>query len=314
MHTRTTLSLAVAVFLAPLLAGAPSAQQTQPAQAQGQNQQGQPQQGAPTQPPAPDRNSVQVGVPQGRGGAQGRGGRGQTTGGGLGARAAGPAKPAPRNAAGRVVLNEKGVWIGGGGVGGRGGPEVPYQPWTKGVAADRRIQELEPHTRCKASGSQRQFLTPYGAEILELSEAQRIFIFDIGGPHTFRTIYMDGRSHPKNLQPSYYGHSIGWWEGDTLVVDTVGFNEGFWIDRGVAPHTDALHTIEKFTRTDFASIRYELTIDDPGAYTKPWGGMMNLRLEANTELFEYVCQQQNYAHELMVGQYGHVDRTTLPVP
>jgi hypothetical protein len=212
-----------------------------------------------------------------------------------------------------VQLNEKGVWVGGGGVGGRG-DAVPYQPWTRAVAVDRRINELEPHTRCKASGFQRQFLTPYGAEIVEIPEIQRVFIFDIGGPHTFRTIYMDGRGHPKSLKPTYYGHSIGWWEGDTLVVDTVGYNEGFWIDRGVAPHTEALHTVEKFTRTEFAAMRYELTVDDPGAYTKPWGGTMNLRLEAGTELFEYVCQQQNYAHELMVGQFKSVDRTTLPVP
>jgi hypothetical protein len=285
MHNRTLLSLAVAVFVTPLLVGEPAAQQA----------------------PAPNPNSVQVGVPAGRGGAPARG---RGAGGG---RATAPPRPAPRLASGRVQLNEKGVWIGGGGVGGRGA-DVPYQAWTRAVSADRRINELEPHTRCKASGMQRQFLTPYGAEILELPEIKRVYIFDIGGPHTFRTIYTDGRSHPKNLVPSYYGHSIGWWEGDTLVVDTVGYNEGFWIDRGAAPHTDQLHTVEKFTRTELASMRYDVTIDDPGAYTKPWGGTMNLRLEANTELFEYVCQQQNYAHELMVGQFKSIDRTTLPVP
>ena len=302
MHNRTLLSIAVAVFLMAMLASDPSAQQGQqgPAQpAAGQTPQ--------AQQPAPNPNSVQVGVPAGRGGAPARG---RGAGGG---RATAPPVPPPRLASGRVQLNEKGVWVGGGGVGGRG-DTVPYQPWTKGVAADRRINELEPHTRCKASGMQRQFLTPYGAEILEVPEIQRVFIFDIGGPHTFRTIYTDGRSHPKDLQPTYYAHSIGWWEGDTLVVDTVGYNEGFWIDRGAAPHTDQLHTVEKFTRTDMASIRYEATIDDPGAYTKPWGGMMNLRLEAGTELFEYVCQQQNFAHELMVGALGHVDRTAQTVP
>ena len=291
MHNRTFLSVAVVVFLAAVLGGDPSAQQAQQGPAQPQAGQAQNPQGA------------------GRGAAPARG---RGFGGG---RAPAPSRPAPRLASGRVQLNEKGVWIGGGGVGGRGGgAEVPYQAWTKGVAADRRINELEPHTRCKASGMQRQFLTPYGAEILEVPEIQRVFIFDIGGPHTFRTIYMDGRSHPKDLQPSYYGHSIGRWEGDTLVVDTVGYNEGFWIDRGAAPHTDQLHTVEKFTRTEYAQIRYEATIDDPGAYTKPWGGTMNLRLEANTELFEYICQQQNFAHELMVGALGKVDRTTLPVP
>ncbi|HVG53614.1 MAG TPA: hypothetical protein VM846_04270 [Vicinamibacterales bacterium] len=292
MKNRTTLAVAVAVFLAPLLAGSPSAQAPAPQAGQAQAPQG-PGQG---QGQAPARGAA---APQGRG----RGG----------GRAPAPSKPAPKLASGRVQLNEKGVWIGGGGVGGRGA-DIPYQEWTRAVAADRRVNELEPHTRCKASGFQRQFLTPYGAEIVEVPALQRVFIFDIGGPHTFRTIYLDGRSHPKNLEPTYYGHSIGWWEGDTLVVDTIGYNEGFWIDRGVAPHTDKLHTVEKFTRNEFASMRYDLTIDDPGAYTKPWGGTMNLRLEPNTELFEYVCQQQNYAHELMVGQFKAVDRTTLPVP
>ena len=75
------------------------------------------------------------------------------------------------------------------------------------MVADRNANELEPHTRCKASGVARQFLTPYGVEIVELSEAKRIYIFDIGGPHTFKTIYMDGRSHPNSPTPTAYGNS-----------------------------------------------------------------------------------------------------------
>ena len=70
---------------------------------------------------------------------------------------------------------------------------------------------------------------------------------------------MDGRSHPATLSPSYYGHSIGWWEGDTLVVDTIGFNEGFWLDRRGSPHTEQLHTVERFTRKDEANMQYEVT-------------------------------------------------------
>ena len=136
---------------------------------------------------------------------------------------------------------------------GRGGvgpcTPIPYMEWTRAVSDDRRRNELEPHTRCKPSGGPRQWLTPYGAELVELREQKVAYIFDIGGPHTFRTIYMDGRKHPEQLTPTYYGHSIGWWEGDTFVVDTVGFNERFWIDRGQLPHTDKLHLIEKYTRT-----------------------------------------------------------------
>jgi len=191
---------------------------------------------------------------------------------------------------------------------------IPYMAWTRGVSDDRRRMQLEPHTRCKPSGGPRQWLTPYGAEFLELPEAKVAYIFDIGGPHTYRTIYMDGREHPANLTPSYYGHSIGRWDGDTLVVDTVGFNEGFWIDRGQLPHTSQLHLIEKYTRTALDTMKYELTIDDPGAYTSTFTGVSNLRWENGTELFEYVCQQENYAPTLMVGEGTKVDRTSPIVP
>jgi hypothetical protein len=125
---------------------------------------------------------------------------------------------------------------------------------------------------------------------------------------------MDGRTHPDNPSPTFYGHSIGRWEGDTLVVDTVGYNEGFWIDRRGLPTTEKLRTLERFTRTDSATIKYELTIDDPGAYTKPWTTRFNLRWEEGTELFEYVCQQANYAPELMVGAGKSVDRSSSIVP
>jgi len=191
---------------------------------------------------------------------------------------------------------------------------VPFMAWSKGVFEDRLKNELEPHTRCKASGVARQFLTPYGVEMVELEDQKRIYIFDVGGPHTFRTIFMDGREHPKDLVPSYYGHNIGHWEGDTLVVDTVGFVESFWLDRRGTPHTDKLHTIEKFTRLDAATMKYEVTIDDPGAYTAPFTGGFNLRWEDGTELFEYVCQEANYAGELMVGTAESVSRSTSIVP
>ena len=137
---------------------------------------------------------------------------------------------------------------------------------------------------------------------------------DLGGPHTYRRIYLDGRPHPKDLVPSYYGHSIGRWEGDTLVIETVGFNEKFWIDRQGTPHTDKLKMTEKLTRTDSNTIKYDVTIDDPGAYTRPWTSGFTLRWTANSELFEYVCQDNNFASELMVGAQEFVDRTSKIVP
>jgi len=216
-----------------------------------------------------------------------------------------------------VILGGKGVWTPSGF--GITAPllatdKTPYQPWAKALYEFRQANELEPHTRCKPSGFARQFLTPYGVEFVELPELQRIFIFDIGGPHTYRTIYMDGRQHPARLTPSYYGHSIGRWDGDTLVVDTVGYNESFWMDRRGMPHTELLHTIERFTRTSTQQIRYDVTVEDPGAYTAPWSSGLNLAWNDGQELFEYVCQQSNYAGELMVGELNSVDRSSPIIP
>ena len=253
-------------------------------------------------------------LPAGRGaapaGGGGRGGRG-----GGGGAAAAPAAPAPKFADGTprmgALPGQTGTWNGGGG----GNADVPYLPWARAISNYRRVNEFEPHTRCKPSGGPRQFLTPYGVEIVDLPELKRIMIMDIGGPHTFRTIYMDGRPHPKDLQPSFYGHSIGTWDKDTLVVDTVGFNEKFWIDRGQAPHTEKLHLIEKFTRTDMNNMTYELTVDDPGAYTAVWSRSSNMTFRAGTELFEYVCQDNNFAPELLVGsEVDKVDRSSQIVP
>ena len=278
-----------------------------------------PQPAGPAQP-AP-QGGVQVGVP---GGGRGQGGRGGAAGGRRGRGPAVPAPPAPRGPNGRVLLQgktpaEKGVWLPAGVVttSFANAADIPFQPWAKALYEDRQTHRLEPHARCKPSGAAREMQTPYGVEFVELPELQRIFIFDIGGPHTWRTIYMDGRPHPPHVAPSHYGHSIGSWDGDTLVVDTVGYNEDFWLDRGGTPHTAALHTLERFTRTDANTMRYELTIDDPDTYTRPWSGAFNLRWEAGTELFEYICQEQNYAGELMVGasvERGHVDRSSPIVP
>ena len=240
----------------------------------------------------------------------GRGGRG-----GNNQQAAAPAAPTPRWPDGKPRLGappgQKGLWNGGGST---ADANTPYQPWARALSEFRRIDAKEPHTRCKASGGPRQFATPYGVDIVDMPDLQRIFIMDVGGPHTFRTIYMDGRPHPSYYEPTYYGHSVGKWEGDTLVVDTVGFNERIWIDRGQAPHTEKLHIIEKFTRTDMNSMNYEITVDDPGAYTAVWSRTSTMRFSSNAELFEFVCQDNNFASELLVGTQEFVDRTSIIIP
>lgn len=192
--------------------------------------------------------------------------------------------------------------------------DIPFQPWSRELYNYRRGNQFEPHSRCKPSPGPRQFLTPYGVEFVDLPELQRIFIIDLGGPHTYRTIYMDGRPHPKNPVPDFYGHSIGKWEGDTLVVDSRGFNEDFWLDRLGLPHTDKLHLIERFTRTDSKTIQYQVTVDDPGAYTSVWSGGFLMGWDPEEELFEYVCQDNNLAGDLLVGSGISVNRNSSIVP
>jgi hypothetical protein len=248
-----------------------------------------------------------------------------------------PARPTPRLPSGKVNLGapvgEIGLWLPFHGGSERlvnpdnlsataaadyaGRPAVsaiPFQPWARALHLDRRSNQLEPHTRCKPSFGPRQFLTPYGVMFLDVPDLQRIFIIDQGGPHTYRTIYMDGRPHPADLLPSYYGHSIGRWDGDTLVVDSRGFSENFWFDRSGLPHTERLHLIERFTRTDSKTMKYEVTIDDPGAYTAPWSAGFVLGWDPSAELFEYICQDNNLASELMVGSHESINRHTIIVP
>ena len=220
-----------------------------------------------------------------------------------------PSKPAPRFPDGTPNLGntaeERGLWLplDRSNLGRRATlaplETIPFQPWAKELYDDRQIHELEPHTRCHPSGLSRQFQTPYGVEFVHMPDLKRMYIFDVGGPHSFRIIYMDGRPHPQKLEPSPYGHAIGYWEKDTLVVDSKGFSENFWIDRTGLPHTEQLHAIERFTRTDFNTIRYEITIDDPKVYTKPWSGGFDLSWSSDIELFEFICQENNTAPDLM---------------
>src|SRR5262249_28879463 len=243
---------------------------------------------------------------QGQQGQGQRGGRGQGRGGRGGPAA--PALPTPHRPDGKP-------WIGS--VPGQkpcrwnGGPttlpqgqldKISFQPWARAVYDQRQIDQFEPHTRCKASGVSRQFSTPYGTEFVDVPDLQRIYILDMGGPNSYRIIYMDGREHPKDLEPTNYGHSIGHWEGDTLVVETVGLNEKFWIDTRGTPHTEKLKFTERFTRPDMNTLQYQATIDDPGAYTAPWTtSVFTMRWGPNSDPFEYICQDNNHGPELMLG-------------
>lgn len=183
---------------------------------------------------------------------------------------------------------------------------APFQPWARELVQFRldSIGREDPHPSCVANGGPRQFHTPIGFEISQDPQHQRIYVMSGGGPHSWREIYMDGREHPSidDTDPTYFGHSVGRWEGDTLVIDTVNFNERFWFARrptGMV-HTDALHLIEHIIRPTYDALHYEVTIDDPKAYTRPWTAKWDVPW-SDEEMEEYFCQDYNVDLDHIVG-------------
>ena len=193
--------------------------------------------------------------------------------------------------------------------------EIPFQPWARAVYDMRQIDQFEPHTRCKASGVSRQFSTPYGTEFVEVPDLQRMYIMDNGGPNSYRIIYLDGRSFPENIaadQLRLFDRPLGGRHAGGR--DPRPEREVLDRPRGT-PHTAQLKFIERLTRTDMNTLRYQATIDDPGAYTGPWTtNDFSLRWRPGDELFEYICQQFNQGPELMLGSQEDVDNTRFFVP
>src|SRR5690242_19029290 len=181
---------------------------------------------------------------------------------------------------------------------------VPFQPWAKQVYEQHEatLSRDDPESFCLPPGIPRMMNTPFPMQIYQLSD--RILQVYEGGAHIWRIIYMDGRPHPKppELNPTYLGHSVGHWEGDTLVVDAVGFNDRTWLDAAGHMHGEKLHVTEKFTRPDSNTLRLEATIDDADYYTKPWTVVTTATWAPGQELLEYICQENNRDIQHLVGK------------
>ncbi len=173
---------------------------------------------------------------------------------------------------------------------------APFQPWSRALYMFRqrnRLQDDPYATKCIPPGGPRQFLTPHGVQFVEQPELGRILVLFGGGDRNWRVIYTDGRpvAQPDEVVQTYYGTSVGHWEGDTLVVDSVGYNERFWFSPGGLPHTEALHLEESFTRQDRDTLRYEVTVDDPRAYTHPWKASWEIGWVPDQEIEEFFCEE-----------------------
>ena len=194
-----------------------------------------------------------------------------------------------------------GIWIGGGPVadleaGLPEGQKVPILP-AAAKAMSQRLAQDDPEANCLPTGIPR--VAPYPWTFA--TAPGRLYILFEGNIHSYRQIFMDGRPHPRDPNPTWYGHSVGRWEGDSLVIDTVGFNDKFWFDFRGHPHTEQLHTVERYTRKEFGTLTNEITINDPGAYSKPFAVTFSANLMPDGELLEYICQESERSAQHLRG-------------
>src|SRR5262245_18121581 len=221
------------------------------------------------------------------------------------ATAAQAARPVPRLPDGSIDFN--GVWSGGGPVGDigvQGGLKPGYlesimTPAAKALYA-KRTEAQDPYNYCMPAGVPR-LAADFAWRLVQYPTAKptHIFLLYEGNMHSFRQIFMDGRKHPEDPTPTWFGHSIGRWDGDTLVVDTIGFNDKFWFDRRGTPHTEQLHTVERYTRPNYGTLINDVTLEDPGALAHPVKLQFKARLmrpdrqTGTGDLMEFICNEDN---------------------
>ena len=167
---------------------------------------------------------------------------------------------------------------------------VPFQPWAEKLYKERRdsYSKDDPTARCIVGGTPRSDLVPYPFKVLQVPGLVVILYEAV---HSYRQIFADGRELPKDPNPTWFGYSVGRWQGDMFVVDTAGFNDEGWLDNFGKPSTDQLRVTERFRRKDFGHMDIEITIDDPKAYTKPWTVTLRQQFAPDTELIDEICAE-----------------------
>jgi hypothetical protein len=213
-------------------------------------------------------------------------------------------KPVPRLPDGTVDIT--GPWVGGGSNGnierdgGLKPGELPLLPWAKELMS-KRLEKDEPYTACLPMSVPRVNPYPWKFALSYTSKGlSHIYVLhETGDAGAHRVVYMDGRPHPPDPIPTWWGHSTGKFEKDTLVIDTVGYNDKFWFDSRGTPHTEQLHTVERWTRINYGRITNDFLLDDPGAFSKPvnlkFTGRL-LRPDLKTgggDLMEFICLEGN---------------------
>jgi hypothetical protein len=170
--------------------------------------------------------------------------------------------------------------------------DVPYQPWAEALYKQRQdsISKDDPVGYCNFPGVPQMEAVPYPYKFMN---APGMIVILYEAFHIHRQIFMDGRGLPKDPNPTWMGYSVGRWDGDTLVVDSSGFNDKTWLDTFLGrPASEMLHVQERFRRTSFGDMEVRATIDDPKAFTKPWTTTaQKMHLQLNTEILEFSCNE-----------------------
>jgi hypothetical protein len=165
---------------------------------------------------------------------------------------------------------------------------LPYQPWAAALVKDRSARSGfdDPHSNCMPPNFPRAYAMPH---IQKFVQTPKLLVILDEFNASYRQIFTDNRPLPVDPQPSWNGYSTGRWEGDTLVVNTIGFRDDLWLDSSGNPLTEAAKMTERIRRPNYGTLEVEVTVDDEKAYTKPWTVKLNLSIVLNTEMIDEIC-------------------------
>jgi hypothetical protein len=178
---------------------------------------------------------------------------------------------------------------------------LPYQPWAAEIVKIRRAEngKDDPTTHCLPGGVAKLHTS---ALLRKIVQVPGLVLFLTERNASYRQVFTDGRPLPEDPDPSWNGYSTGRWEGDTLVVESIGFRDGQWLDRSGSPLTSAARMTEKFRRVNYGTLQIEMTVTDLKAYTRPWTIQLNQHLVLDTDLLDYICLENEKDASHLVGK------------
>src|SRR5688500_2464415 len=180
---------------------------------------------------------------------------------------------------------------------------VPYQPWAAALAKARAADDSrdDPHVRCLPDNPPRTWTLPHLTKAIH-TPGLLALLYEVNA--MYRQIFIDGRPFPQDPTPTWNGYSVARWEGDTLVVQTMGFRDDLWLDMGGSPMSDAAKMTERIRRPNYGTLEIELTVDDPKVYTKPWTVSLRQTIALDMEMIDEFCLENEKSYQRMIDSRG----------